>query len=205
MLNGVVDGSDSQSGMEMGRTNVNGMQSSSTQEEGEDVVGELDVQRVSRVEALELFQKLLRMRQKEQALQAARAPQDPTSGVAVGNGIPPAPPLTLPEHSIHAGCTSIAVLALGRQLYVANAGDSRGVLCRAGSAVALSEDHKPMQEKEFNRIKAAGGYVTPAGRVNGNLNLSRSIGDLKYKGNAEIPPEVSWVHPDVPLVTTCPF
>lgn len=27
-----------------------------------------------------------------------------------------------------------------------------------------------------------------AGRVNGNLNLSRSIGDLKYKANTELPP-----------------
>jgi serine/threonine protein phosphatase PrpC len=33
----------------------------------------------------------------------------------------------------------------GRTLVVANAGDSRGVLCRSGAATALSEDHKPTQ------------------------------------------------------------
>ena len=27
----------------------------------------------------------------------------------------------------------------------------------------------------------AGGFVTKEGRINGNLNLSRSLGDLKYK------------------------
>ena len=33
---------------------------------------------------------------------------------------------------------------------------------------------------------AAGGFLSDIGgvtRVNGNLNLSRAIGDLKYKGN----------------------
>lgn len=34
-------------------------------------------------------------------------------------------------------------------------------------------------------------------RVNGNLNLSRAIGDLKYKGNAELPAkdQVCWAGP----------
>lgn len=34
---------------------------------------------------------------------------------------------------------------VGHKLVVANAGDSRGVLCRNGIATALSEDHKPSQ------------------------------------------------------------
>lgn len=40
------------------------------------------------------------------------------------------------------------------------------------------------------------------GRVNGNLNLSRAIGDLMYKSNTALPPErqvVSGV-PDVVIV-----
>lgn len=75
----------------------------------------------------------------------------------------------------------VAVL-IGRTLTIANAGDSRAVLCREGGrAEALSFDHKPQQEREMNRIAKAGGFVNQFGRVNGNLNLSRSIGDLKYK------------------------
>ncbi|CAN0360587.1 unnamed protein product, partial [Ectocarpus sp. 13 AM-2016] len=68
------------------------------------------------------------------------------------------------------------------------ASSSRAVLCRGGVAVALSHDHKPMSVTEKRRIEGAGGFVNAAGRVNGNLNLSRSIGDLKYKANKELPP-----------------
>ncbi|CAN0473764.1 unnamed protein product [Ectocarpus sp. 12 AP-2014] len=45
-----------------------------------------------------------------------------------------------------------------------------------------------MSVTEKRRIEGAGGFVNAAGRVNGNLNLSRSIGDLKYKANKELPP-----------------
>uniref|UniRef100_A0A7S3QPM9 PPM-type phosphatase domain-containing protein n=1 Tax=Dunaliella tertiolecta TaxID=3047 RepID=A0A7S3QPM9_DUNTE len=78
----------------------------------------------------------------------------------------------------------------GDKLYVANAGDSRGVLCRGSTAVPLSEDHKPASERERSRIIAAGGFLSEIGgvcRVNGNLNLSRAIGDLKYKSSTELP------------------
>ena len=34
-----------------------------------------------------------------------------------------------------------------------------------------------------------GGFVNQAGRINGNLNLSRSIGDLKYKQLVNVKPE----------------
>jgi protein phosphatase 1G len=54
------------------------------------------------------------------------------------------------------------------------------VLCRAGKAIALSEDHKPDDTIEKNRIYAAGGTVVN-GRVCENLNLSRALGDFQYK------------------------
>ena len=47
-------------------------------------------------------------------------------------------------------------------------------------AFPASEDHKPDNELEKKRITRAGGFVTD-GRVNGNLNLSRALGDLEYK------------------------
>eukprot|EP00041_Stephanoeca_diplocostata_P016359 m.321958 g.321958 ORF g.321958 m.321958 type:complete len:496 (+) comp20340_c0_seq1:79-1566(+) len=71
-------------------------------------------------------------------------------------------------------------------IVVANAGDSRCVLCRGGKAKDLSEDHKPEDEVESTRIHAAGGFIDD-GRVNGGLNLSRAIGDHMYKRNASLP------------------
>lgn len=74
------------------------------------------------------------------------------------------------------GCTAVVALLRDRELVVANAGDSRCVLCHEGKAVDLSIDHKPEDEEEKQRIEAAGGKVTGDGRVNGGLNLSRAIG-----------------------------
>lgn len=79
------------------------------------------------------------------------------------------------------GCTAVVALLVGNELYVANAGDSRCVVCRNGAAMDMSFDHKPEDAEELERIQKAGGRVTMDGRVNGGLNLSRAIGDHAYK------------------------
>lgn len=85
------------------------------------------------------------------------------------------------------GCTSCVALLTKTDIYVANSGDSRSVMCRNKMAVAMSEDHKPDLEKEKNRIEKAGGFIED-GRVKGVINLSRSLGDLEYKLNKELTP-----------------
>lgn len=75
------------------------------------------------------------------------------------------------------GTTAVVALIRGKQLIVANAGDSRCVVSEKGKAVDMSYDHKPEDELELTRIKNAGGKVTMDGRVNGGLNLSRAIGN----------------------------
>ncbi|KAG0055712.1 Protein phosphatase 2C 2 [Linnemannia elongata] len=78
-----------------------------------------------------------------------------------------------------------------------NAGDSRAVLGSDGTAIALSNDHKPVNKgsatlgpslKESRRIVAAGGFVE-YGRVNGSLALSRALGDFEFKMNATLGPD----------------
>ncbi|KAI8896024.1 phosphatase 2C-like domain-containing protein [Globomyces pollinis-pini] len=87
------------------------------------------------------------------------------------------------------GCTAVATLITDDdQILCANAGDSRAVLCNGGTAVPLSFDHKPSNAMEYNRIIAGGGFVE-FGRVNGNLALSRAIGDFEFKSNLQLPPE----------------
>ncbi|KAF8893352.1 phosphatase 2C-like domain-containing protein [Infundibulicybe gibba] len=70
--------------------------------------------------------------------------------------------------------------AARRVLYSANAGDARGVLCRAGRAVRLTYDHKGSDKQEAKRIMDAGGFVM-SGRVNGVLAVTRSLGDSSMK------------------------
>lgn len=67
-----------------------------------------------------------------------------------------------------------------RVLYSANAGDARGVLCRSGRAIRLTYDHKGTDRQEAKRITDAGGFVM-SGRVNGVLNVTRSLGDSSMK------------------------
>lgn len=114
---------------------------------------------------------------------------------------------------VESGATAVvAVLGVdseGSFLTVANAGDSRCVLCRAdGSAENMSEDHKPEDALELARVEAAGGSVVE-GRIEGNLNLSRAIGDLLYKRNMAVSVEAQMISalPDIKTVrlNTPPF
>ncbi|EGS18492.1 uncharacterized protein CTHT_0050940 [Thermochaetoides thermophila DSM 1495] len=96
------------------------------------------------------------------------------------------------------GCTACVGLITDDKIYIANAGDSRSVLGVKGRAKPLSFDHKPQNEGEKARITAAGGFVD-FGRVNGNLALSRAIGDFEFKKSADLAPEQQIVtaYPDV--------
>uniref|UniRef100_A0A8C8DP67 protein-serine/threonine phosphatase n=1 Tax=Oryzias sinensis TaxID=183150 RepID=A0A8C8DP67_9TELE len=107
------------------------------------------------------------------------------------------------EPGADSGTTAVVALIRGKQLIVANAGDSRCVVSERGKAVDMSYDHKPEDELELARIKNAGGKVTMDGRVNGGLNLSRAIGDHFYKRNDALPPEEQMISamPDVKVLT----
>jgi len=91
-------------------------------------------------------------------------------------------------HPDWVGCTAVVCCVLRNMLVVANAGDSRAVLCRGGKAIDMSEDHKPNLPAEKARIERNGGEVKFDGGFNyrvyakgkryPGLNMSRSIGDL---------------------------
>jgi len=93
-----------------------------------------------------------------------------------------------------ASCGSTACVAAvdlsRREVVVANVGDSRAMLVRKGKAIPLTDDHKPENPQERSRIQAAGGQVLkigPCHRVDGNLNLSRALGDFDLKANSRLP------------------
>jgi protein phosphatase 1G len=142
---------------------------------------------VSRDEATQVMMKMMFLRKLEQQMGGGDAESSDSSTDSLQ-----------PEQNLadSAGCTAVTVFITPVEYIVANAGDSRAVLCRGSTAIALSEDHKPNDERESARIHRAGGTVEASVggarthyRVNGNLNLSRAIGDLEYKANSELKPE----------------
>jgi serine/threonine protein phosphatase PrpC len=91
-------------------------------------------------------------------------------------------------------------------IITANVGDSRAILSRNGSAIDLTRDHKPNDPIEEARIEAKGGYVAWCGdmdthgnpiegsgiyRVNGNLALSRAIGDRSERPAVSAEPDIT--------------
>eukprot|EP00758_Cryptobia_borreli_P003554 Tbor_TRINITY_DN3826_c1_g1::TRINITY_DN3826_c1_g1_i1::g.5710::m.5710/K17506/PPM1L, PP2CE; protein phosphatase 1L len=90
------------------------------------------------------------------------------------------------------GSTLITAVIHNRFLYVACVGDARAVLYENDGSravtIAMSEDHKPSNLKESQRIMRCGGMVQ-FGRVCGCLAVSRALGDFEFKftGNRFIP------------------
>ena len=65
----------------------------------------------------------------------------------------------------------------GRSMNIAWAGDSKAVLCRGGSVVELTRDHRTSDTRERARVLREGGRVLD-GRLAGCLDVSRSLGDF---------------------------
>eukprot|EP00571_Detonula_confervacea_P001428 CAMPEP_0172323268 /NCGR_PEP_ID=MMETSP1058-20130122/48289_1 /TAXON_ID=83371 /ORGANISM="Detonula confervacea, Strain CCMP 353" /LENGTH=398 /DNA_ID=CAMNT_0013039225 /DNA_START=173 /DNA_END=1369 /DNA_ORIENTATION=+ len=102
------------------------------------------------------------------------------------------------SHWSFQGSTALAVVlhenvANGtRSIVTANVGDSRAIISHGRTAIDLTKDHKPNDSAERERIEALDGTVDWCGkvdrrgdpvehtgvyRINGNLALSRAIGD----------------------------
>ncbi|KAM7271382.1 hypothetical protein ACFE04_030596 [Oxalis oulophora] len=99
------------------------------------------------------------------------------------------------QKDAHPGCTAIAALILRDKLFVANAGDCRTILCRAGNALALSKDHVASCVEERERVVSAGGQVkwqVDTWRVgSAALQVTRSIGDDDVKPAVTAEPEIT--------------
>ncbi|KAI3826287.1 hypothetical protein L1987_00333 [Smallanthus sonchifolius] len=82
----------------------------------------------------------------------------------------------------YCGTTALTVLIMGRRIIIANAGDCRAVLRRNGSAMQITQDHRGstcLHEKE--RCERLGGYFDEDGYLNGQLGVTRALGDWHMK------------------------
>ena len=83
------------------------------------------------------------------------------------------------------GSTAVAVLLTPSHIICANAGDSRSILVRSGVVFPMSFDHKPTTPCEHGRIVNAMGRVHLK-RVDGDLAVSRGLGDFRFKDNSDL-------------------
>ncbi|KAJ4954121.1 hypothetical protein NE237_030953 [Protea cynaroides] len=91
------------------------------------------------------------------------------------------------------GSTAVTAIVIdGRKLWIANVGDSRGVLSRGGQAIQMTTDHEPNSER--CSIENKGGFVSnmpgDVPRVNGQLAVSRAFGDKSLKSHLRSDPDV---------------
>ncbi|CAK7345869.1 unnamed protein product [Dovyalis caffra] len=102
------------------------------------------------------------------------------------------------------GSTAVTAIVIdGKDLWIANVGDSRAVVCEGGCANQLTVDHEPHIERK--RIEKQGGFVTTlpgdVPRVNGQLAVARAFGDHSLKAHLSSEPDVR----HVPIEPTMDF
>ncbi|XP_043718927.1 probable protein phosphatase 2C 9 isoform X1 [Telopea speciosissima] len=96
------------------------------------------------------------------------------------------------------GSTAVTAIVInGQKLWIANVGDSRGVLSSGGQAIQMTTDHEPSTER--GSIENKGGFVSnmpgDVPRVNGQLAVSRAFGDKSLKSHLRSDPDVQ--HADI--------
>ncbi|KAL5068174.1 hypothetical protein RYX36_019061 [Vicia faba] len=108
------------------------------------------------------------------------------------------------RNNLHSGSTATVVLVADDKFLVANIGDSKAFLCsenfqspKEAKVKELTRDHHPDREDERTRVEASGGQVLNWGglpRVNGQLAITRAIGDVLFKsyGVISVPEVTDW-------------
>lgn len=98
------------------------------------------------------------------------------------------------KENLRSGTTAVCALLRPKEsmLYIAWLGDSQAVIVKQGCPTQIVKPHKPDREDERERIEGMGGSVLFWGtwRVNGQLAVSRAIGDLEYKPYVSAEPDV---------------
>lgn len=98
------------------------------------------------------------------------------------------------QESYMTGTTCIVILKSSDHVWVSNCGDSRAIMNSGLRVIDLSKDHKPIGNEQV-RIEALGGHIQSMNgdvpRVNGELALTRAIGDKRLRPYVIPTPDVS--------------
>ena len=83
------------------------------------------------------------------------------------------------------GTTANIMLIKNNTIYIANVGDSLSVMYKNKKAYNLNREHQTIIESEKERVLKSGASINGY-RINGMLNLTRAIGDLRFKSNKQL-------------------
>lgn len=91
----------------------------------------------------------------------------------------------------NAGCCVTMLYLKDEKLYTANIGDIEAILSRSnGDHVLLTTKHDPTLRIEFERIRAAGGYVSGGGALDNELLVSRGVGFFNFLPHTQSGPDI---------------
>ncbi len=87
------------------------------------------------------------------------------------------------KKGIRSGTTAGVLVIAGEEFWAANSGDTRVIIESDAGGVVLTQDHRPDLPAERARIESQGGRVIELDvpRVEGDLALSRALGDVYFK------------------------
>lgn len=98
--------------------------------------------------------------------------------------------------NLNSGTTALCAIyrKTQKKLYVGWCGDSQALIARVGNVHQIVRKHSPEDPRERKRIEDLGGVVLYWGnsyRVNGQLAVSRAIGDMNHKPFVSAEPEIT--------------
>jgi serine/threonine protein phosphatase PrpC len=93
------------------------------------------------------------------------------------------------------GSTVLLAIVTETEIIAANIGDSKlfGIKKDDGAVISLTKEHDLSQQSEVAEIMSKGGLIFKRGtqyRINGELNVSRSLGDKKHKQYMSAEPDL---------------
>lgn len=98
------------------------------------------------------------------------------------------------QYGMQAGACALVSYFTDSRMFTANLGDSRCVMGTKQGTVRITNDHKPMNPDEYARITSLeGGFVStdsPPARVQGQLSVSRALGDRPLKPYVSGEPDI---------------
>lgn len=97
------------------------------------------------------------------------------------------------ERHIKGGSTALCAIARDSTIHVFNVGDSLAAVVGTHSQRFINRQHRPSSIEEQEALTAKGALVMQkkgVWRINGELAISRSFGDIKYKEFINAVPDV---------------